>query len=41
MLEPQDWVVLTPGSSGSLVLSGGPLPWVLDPSGYFRSGIVN
>ncbi|XP_033126135.1 nuclear pore membrane glycoprotein 210-like [Anneissia japonica] len=37
VLDPSDVAVVTLASSKRLVLSGGPQPWVLDPSKYYRN----
>ncbi|XP_071946091.1 nuclear pore membrane glycoprotein 210-like [Antedon mediterranea] len=37
VLDPSDVAVVSLGSSKRLVLSGGPQPWVLDPSKYYRN----
>ncbi|XP_019850496.1 PREDICTED: nuclear pore membrane glycoprotein 210-like [Amphimedon queenslandica] len=35
-IDPEDFVLVTLGSSKTVVLEGGPSSWVLDPSKYFR-----
>ena len=35
-IDPEDFVLVTLGSSKTVVFEGGPSSWVLDPSKYFR-----
>ena len=35
-IDPEEFALVTIGSSKTFIFEGGPSPWVLDPSKYFR-----
>ncbi|KAJ8036585.1 hypothetical protein HOLleu_20604 [Holothuria leucospilota] len=36
-LDPESVAIVTPGSSKTVIFTGGPQPWVLDPTHYFET----
>lgn len=36
-IDPEEVAVVTLGSSKTVLFEGGPSPWVLDPSQYYRT----
>ncbi|XP_065903533.1 nuclear pore membrane glycoprotein 210-like isoform X3 [Dysidea avara] len=40
-IDPESIAVLSLGSSKVVTFHGGPLPWILDRSGYYEDGVTN
>jgi len=40
-VDPETIAVLSLGSSKVVTFHGGPLPWILDRSGYYEEGVTN